>query len=131
LPRIARLKKISPTRLRDLPLIGLARGNFPDYVRFVRTMLKPFGVTPHFIALENDGVSTLFAALEAHHAAAILADGVASIMPRSLVTRPFSPTLGDVAVKIGFPSVRPNPHAETFARLLREEVERLPALRRV
>jgi len=77
---LARWQKIAPARLRDLPLIGLARENFPDYVRYVRALLKPYGVAPRFIALENDGVSTLFAALEANHAAAILAEGIASIM---------------------------------------------------
>jgi DNA-binding transcriptional LysR family regulator len=122
---LAKLKKIPPVRLRDLPLIGLARENYPDYVRFVRAMLKPFGITPRFIALINDGVSTLFPALEANRAAAILSDGVASIMPRTLVARPFSPSLSEGSVQLGLPAVRPNPHAETFARLLREEVERL------
>jgi LysR family transcriptional regulator, benzoate and cis,cis-muconate-responsive activator of ben and cat genes len=122
---LAQLKTIAPARLRDLPLIGLARENFPDYVRYVRSMLKPFGVVPHFIALENDGVSTLFAAVEAHHAAAILAEGIAAIMPRALVTRPFSPALSAVAVMLGLPAVRPNPHANTFANLMQSEVARL------
>jgi DNA-binding transcriptional LysR family regulator len=122
---LAKLKKIPPARLRDLPLIGLARENYPDYVRYIRTMLKPFGVVPRFVALINDGVSTLFPALEANHAAAILADGVASIMPRTLVARPFYPALSDGSVKLGLPAVRPNPHAETFAKLLRDEVVRL------
>lgn len=118
---LARLRKIAPARLRDLPLIGLARENFPDYVRYIRAILKPHGIAPRFIALENDGVSTLFAALEANRAAAILADGIASMIPRTLVTRPFSPALPEVAVRIGLPAVRPNPHAEVFARLLRAE----------
>ena len=122
---LAKLQKIPPTRLRDLALIGLARENYPDYVRYVRAMLKPFGIAPRFVALINDGLSTLFPALEANHAAAILADGVASIMPRTLVTRPFSPALSDGSVKLGIPAVRPNPHAETFTKLLRSEVERL------
>lgn len=122
---LAKLKRIPPARLRDLPLIGLARENYPDYVRFVRNLLKPFGITPRFVALVHDGVSTLFPALEAHRAAAILADGVASLMPRTLVARPFSPALAEGSVKLGLPAVRPNPHAETFARLLREEVARL------
>jgi hypothetical protein len=126
---LAKLKKIPPARLRDLPLIGLARENYPDYVRYVRTMLKPFGIAPRFVALINDGVSTLFPALEANHAAAILADGVASIMPRTLVARPFSPALTEGSVKLGLPAVRPNPHAETFAKLLRGEVERLKQVR--
>ncbi len=121
---LAKLKKISPRRLSNLPLIGLGRENFPDYMRSVRALLKPFGVAPHFIALENDGVSTLFTALEANHAAAILADGINCLMPRTLISRPFSPALSEVSVKVGLPAVRPNPHAETFARLLREEVGR-------
>ncbi len=53
-----------------------------------------------------------------------VADGVASIMPRTLVTRPFSPAPPGVSVKLGLSAVRSNPHAETFARLLREEVQR-------
>lgn len=126
---LAKLKRIPPARLRGQPLIGLARENFPDYVRFVRALLKPFGVAPQFIALENDGVTPLFAALEAHRAAAILAEGVAHMMPRSLVSRPFAPALADTPVRIGLPAVRPNPHAETFARILREEATRLKSPR--
>lgn len=122
---LARLKTIAPARLRDLPLIGLARENFPDYVRYVRSMLKPFGIVPHFIALENDGVSTLFAGVEAHRAAAILAEGIAAILPRALLSRPFSPALPAVAVMLGLPAVRPSPHADIFAKLLRMEVAHL------
>jgi LysR family transcriptional regulator, benzoate and cis,cis-muconate-responsive activator of ben and cat genes len=126
---LAKLKKIPPARLRDLALIGLARENYPDYVRYVRMILKPFGIAPRFIALINDGVSTLFPALEANHAAAILADGVATIMPRNLVMRPFAPALSDGSVRLGLPAVRPNPHAETFARLLRAEAARMKGTR--
>ncbi|HEX3729060.1 MAG TPA: LysR substrate-binding domain-containing protein [Opitutaceae bacterium] len=121
---LARLKKIAPARLRDVPLIGLARENYPDYVRTMRAMLKPFGITPRFVALINDGVSTLFPALEANRAVAILADGVANIMPRTLVARPFSPALSELAVKMGVPEIRANPHAAMFAGLLRAEANR-------
>jgi LysR family hca operon transcriptional activator len=121
---LAKLTKIAPARLRDLPLIGLGRENFPEYVPRIRTLLKPFGIVPRFVSLVNDGVSALFVALEAGNAATLLADGIACVMPRSLVTRPFSPALPDSAVQMGLPAVRPNPHAETFARLLRGEAER-------
>lgn len=121
---LAKLKKIAVTRLRDLPLVGLGRENFPEYAPHMRALFKPFGVVPQFVMFVNDGVTPLFAALEAHNAAAVLADGIASIMPRSLVTRPFSPALPDVTVKMGLPAVRPNPHAERFAQLLRAEAER-------
>jgi len=126
---LAKLKRIPPVRLKSQPLIGLARENFPDYVRFVRGLLKPFGVTPNFIALENDGITSLFAALEAHNAAAILAEGIAQMMPRSLVSRPFAPALADTSVRIGLPAVRPSPHAETFARILQEEAARSKSAR--
>ena len=46
-----------------------------------------FPPTSSLVLLDNDGVMTLFAALEARKAAAILADGIANVMPRSLVTR--------------------------------------------
>ncbi len=121
---LAKLKRIPPMRLRDLPLIGLAKGNYPEYVPHVRAILKSFGVSPRFVSLVNDGLSTLFTELEAHRAAAILTEGIISIMPRTLVTRPFAPVLPSAAVMIGISALRPNRHAETFARMLLEEVRR-------
>src|SRR6266446_4829376 len=121
---LAKLKRIPPMRLRDLPLIGLAKGNYPEYVPHLRGMLKPFGVLPRFVSLVNDGLSTLFTELEAYHAAAILTEGIISIMPRTLVARPFAPMLPSALVMIGLPALRPNPNAEAFARMLLEEVRR-------
>jgi LysR family transcriptional regulator, benzoate and cis,cis-muconate-responsive activator of ben and cat genes len=121
---LAKLKRIPPKRLRDLPLLGLAKGNYPEYVPHVRAMLKPFGVLPRFVSLVNDGLSTLFTELEARRAAAILTEGSINIMPRTLVARPFAPMLPSAAVMIGLSALRPNPHAETFARMLLEEVRR-------
>jgi LysR family hca operon transcriptional activator len=122
---LAQLSRIAPARLRDLPLIGLGRDNFPEYAPGVRKLLKAFGVVPRFIEQVHDGVSALFVALEAANAAALLADGIVCVMPRNLVSRPFSPALPDIAVQLGLPAARPNPHAETFARLLREETARV------
>jgi LysR family hca operon transcriptional activator len=117
---LARLAKIPPSRLEGLPLHGLGRANFPDYVPRLRAALKPFGITPNLANLINDGVTTLFAALEATTGAAILAEGVISLLPQSMVIRPFSPSLPDISIVVGMPAVRPSPHAETFSRLLRE-----------
>lgn len=121
---LARLKKIPPKRLAGVPLIGLGRENFPGYAESMRALLKPFGVRPQFIKMLNDGVSAMFAELEASHAAAILADGIVNTMPRALVSRPFSPALPSVVVQVGLPAAATNPHAETFARLLRDESAR-------
>ena len=121
---LAKLSKIPPKRLVGLPLHGLGRVNFPDYVPRIRAVLKPFGVIPNFTVLENDGVTTMFAGLEATQGATILADGVVSVLPRSLLMRPFSPALPDVVILAGLPADRPNVHAETFAKLLREEAVR-------
>ncbi len=120
---LAKLKKIAPTQLRDVPLVGLGRENFPCYVSGIRALLKPFGVTPRFATLVNDGVSPMFAAVEAHHAAAVLPDGVTSTMPRTLVARSFAPALPDLIVQIGLPAARSNIHAEHFAQLLHEAVK--------
>ena len=65
----------------------------------------------------------MFPVLEANRAVAILAEGVANIMPRTLVTRPFSPALPTVSVKVGVPTLRASPHTTAFARLLREEAK--------
>lgn len=121
---LARLKRIPPRRLSGVSLIGLGRENFPGYAESMRTLLKPFGVRPQFIKMLNDGVAAMFAELEASRAAAILADGIVNTMPRALVARPFSPAFPDVTVQVGLPAAATNPHAEMFARLLREEAAR-------
>jgi DNA-binding transcriptional LysR family regulator len=120
---LAKLKKIAPKRLHDVPLIGLAQENYPDYVQTIRAMLDPFGVKPQFLALIKDGVPTMFPVIEAHRAVAILAQGVVNIIPRTLVTRPFSPALPEISVKVGVPTLGTSPHAARFARLLREEAK--------
>jgi hypothetical protein len=118
---LAKLKRIPVARLRNLPLLGLAKDDYPEYVPHQRGMLKPFGISPRFVSLVKDGISTLFAELEAHHAGAILTEGIVGILPRTLVARPFAPKLPSATVVIGLPALRVSPHAETFARLLREE----------
>jgi DNA-binding transcriptional LysR family regulator len=118
---LAKLNKIPPKRLAGLPLHGLGRVNFPDYVPRLRAVLKPFGVVPDFAVLENDGVTTMFAGLEATNGAAVLTDGVIGVLPRSLVLRPFSPALPDVVILAGLPAAKPNAHAELFVKLLRAE----------
>lgn len=121
---LAKLAKVPPKRLQGLPLHGLGRANFPDYVPRMRAILKPFGVTPDFAVLVNDGVTTMFAGLEATNGVTILTDGVCNMLPRSLELRPFSPALPDIVILSGMPADRPNPHAGTFAKLLREEALR-------
>jgi len=122
---LAKLKQISPKRLQDLPLVGLAQESFPEYVPHVRNILKPFEISPRFVALERDGVATLFASLAANNAAAILADTVVALMPRSLTSRPFSPSFDPITAKIGLSSIKTNPHAKLFASLLQEEAQGL------
>jgi len=119
---LAKLKKIAPKRLKNVPLHGLGRRNFPEYAPRMRAILKPFGVTPLFVDQSADGLATLFAGLEASHTITILSDGIASVLPASLVMIPFSPALASMVIKMGMPSVRPSPHAEAFARFLSEAV---------
>jgi hypothetical protein len=104
--------------------MGLGRENFPGYAESMRALLKPFGVRPQFARMLNDGVSAMFAELEANRATAILADGIVNTMPRTLVARPFSPAFPPVVVQVGLPAAATNLHAELFARLLREEAAR-------
>jgi DNA-binding transcriptional LysR family regulator len=118
---LAKLKRIPVERLRGLPLIGLAKDNYPEYVATVREVLKPFGFLPRFISMVNDGFPTLFVELEAQNAAAMLGDGIADILPQTLVARPFSPKLASVPVVMGLPDLRPKVHAQMFARLMHEE----------
>jgi DNA-binding transcriptional LysR family regulator len=122
---LARLKKIPPARLRGVPLQGLGRVDFPEYAPNVRAFLKPFGVTPNFVSQAADGLSSLFAALEANNGATLLTDGIASVLPRTLTFRPFAPALAQTVLMVGLPSVRPSPHAEAFLRLLQEEVAQM------
>ena len=120
---LARLKQISPQRLRGLPLVGLHPDTFPGYQPHIKNILKPFGIRPRFVAMERDGVSTIFTALEGYHAAAIVADTAVNFMPRSLVWRPFRPTFPPSIAKIGWSRIH-SPHATAFADLLRKEAGR-------
>jgi LysR family hca operon transcriptional activator len=122
---LAKLKRIAPARLRNLPLVGLGRENFPGYTPLVRELLRPFAVTPRFVLLINDGLASLYNELEAHHCAAILSDVVEPTMPRSLVSRPFQPALPDTTIMVGVPEDRPNQHAEEFLHILQEETHRM------
>lgn len=123
---LARLKRIPPTRLQDLPLLGFDRAEYPEYAPGVRAVLKPFGVTPHFASLSADGLSSLLTALEAQMCGAVLGDTVATLLPATLTMRPFAPALEATRVVAGVPAVRPNPHAEAFVWLLRDDVTTSP-----
>ncbi len=119
---LSRLKRIPPARLKEMPLRGLGRVNFPEYAPKMRAILKPFGVVPRFEDQSADGISTLFAALDAHAGAAILTETIACSLPPSLVMRPFFPPLAMTVVVAGMPAVSPGQNAERFVKLLREEV---------
>jgi LysR family hca operon transcriptional activator len=121
---LARRKHISPQNLRDLPLVGLAQESFPGYVPHVRKLLKPFGIKPRFVALDRDGVSTMFSTVEAYDAAAIIAASAVNFMPKSLVSRPFVPAFDPIIAKIGWSAKNPKPHAVSFVNLLRNAARR-------
>ncbi len=121
---LARFRRIPPTRLRGVPLRGLGILHFPEYAPRLRAILKPFGVFPRLVDQSADSVATLFAALEANNHAAVLTDGIAAALPQILVMRPFAPAPAAVVIKLGLPAIQPNPHAEAFAHVLREEAIR-------
>ena len=121
---LARLAAVDPAVLREQPLHGLGRADFPEYAERLRVILKPSGVRPLLTSQSADGVATLFATLEANGGLAVLTEGILDMLPAALVSRPFSPALAPTVVVLGFPAVQPNVHAETFARLLHEEAGR-------
>jgi LysR family hca operon transcriptional activator len=121
---LSKLKRIPPERLRELPLVGLAPDSFPEYVPFMKKILKPFKIRPRFVSLERDGVSTMFASIEAFNAAAILAETAAGSLPRSLVCRPFFPPFDPIIARIGWSKKNPRPHASAFIGLLRKAAQR-------
>jgi len=116
---LARLKRIKPAQLRDVPLVGLDRASHPEYHRLLRTILKPHNVTPK-IFRHADGMASLFSTLTAESAVAVLPGSVGSLLPAVLTIRPFSPALQDIVLGAGMPAGKNNPHAELFVSLLRE-----------
>jgi LysR family hca operon transcriptional activator len=117
---LARLKKIPPSSLRHVRLQGLDRRDYPEYATRMRALFQPFGFMPQFDPDGADGISTLFAKLEAESGAAILSETAGEMLPRTLVLRPFSPKLDTIIIKVGWLADQAKPHAETFVRLLRE-----------
>jgi LysR family hca operon transcriptional activator len=122
---LAKLKKIPPARLQGVALIGLGKESYPGYAASMRTNLRAFGVTPRFVALIDDGLPSLFTALQVNRAATILGDAVENTLPRNLVMRPFSPALPRWPLMIGLPETKPNAHAVRFVKILRETADRL------
>lgn len=120
---LAKLKRIPLSRLRGVPLVGLAPESFPEYVPHIKKILKPFDITPQFVALERDGVSTMFASIEAFNAPAILAESAVSFMPRSLVCRPCVPAPDPVVAKVGWSQKDSKPHASVFIECLRQALQ--------
>lgn len=120
---LAKLKRIPPQRLPEIPLIGLDPESFPEYLPHIRKILKPFSITPRFAALERDGVSTMFSTIEAHHAAAILAESAVDFMPRSLVSRPFFPAFAPVVARIGWSTTRAAPQARSFVAAVQKAAQ--------
>lgn len=123
---LAKSAEIDPTGLREQPLHGLGRADFPEYAERLRDILRPFGVKPLLASQSADGIATLFATLEADGGLAVLNEGILDMLPAALVSRPFSPALAPSVVVLGLPAVQPNVHAETFVRLLHEEAGRGP-----
>lgn len=117
---LARLKRVPPARLRDLPMIGYHRAEFPEYDRGIRRLLKGHGVSPYY-SHRAEGMTSLLASIEAHGGVSILTEGVASFLPVTLVMRPFFPALPGVTIVAGVSASRTNPHAERFVQLFREE----------
>ena len=123
---LARSAAIDPAALREQPLQGLGRVEFPEYAERLRVILKPFGVRPRLASQSADGVATLFATLEASGGLAVLTEGILDMLPTALVSRPFSPALAPTVVVLGSPAWPPHTHAETFARLLQEQAGGAP-----
>jgi len=117
---LAKLKRIPPARLRDLPLVGLSRSLYPEYHRLLRAILKPHGVVPQLID-QADGIASLFTALASKRSAAVIPGSVAGLLPASLALRPFFPPLAETILSGGVPLAKSNPHAEFFIRLLQEK----------
>ena len=124
---LARLARIDPAMLREQPLHGLGRADFPEYAERLRPILQPFGISPRLASHRAEGVATLFATLEASGGLAVLTEGILDMLPAALVSRPFSPVLASSVVVLGSPALPSNVHAETFARLLHAEAARVSA----
>ena len=121
---LSKLKKIPPRCLREHRLHGLGQAQFPDYAPRLRAILGPFGIKPILATQAADSLATIFAAVEADGALAVLTEGVADMLPKSLVSRPFSPALTPVIVFAGLLAVQPSSLAQTFVRLLCEAAKR-------
>jgi len=108
--------------LRDLPLIGLARENYPDYRAIRAGLLKRWDHTRGSFALINDGIPRYSPPwmptgerVQATVPGGLNGAGQRGRFPRAGGrNRPARPARR-----------APQPHAETFAALLRAEVDRL------
>lgn len=122
---LARFPTVKPDVLEEYPLHGLGYQIFPEYAPRLRALLTPFGIKPVFEEQSADGIATLFQSLEAHTAIAVLCDGVANMLPRSLIVKHFSPCLPALMASVGIYQSVDNGHAEAFVKMLHETVAHL------
>ena len=121
---LAKMSKIHPELLRDQVLSGLGEDKYPEYVPRLKAILKTFGVKPQLFNHTSEDIAALFIAIEANAGMAVLTEGVLPMLPASLTVRRFSPELAPLLIAVAMPTLRPNPHAEAFLKLLLEEINK-------
>ena len=119
---LAKLKEFPISHLHDLPLVGLAKDKFPEYLPAIHEVFESYNIVLNFVSLVDNGVCPLFEEMMNLNAPTILNEGILSILPRSMVMKSFAPRPPLVSVLLGLPTVKPKVHAEMFARVLTEEV---------
>jgi len=121
---LAKVKKVHPGKLRDRMLFSLGADKYPEYVPRLKAILKPFGVKPRLYDQTSEDIAALFIAMEANAGMAVLTEGILPMLPANLAVRRFSPGLAPLLIAAATPALRPNPHAETFLKLLLEEIKK-------
>ena len=77
--------------------------------------------TPFF---NPEDIAALFIAIEAQAGMAVLTEGIFPMLPSTLTARRFSPELAPLLIAAGTPAHRPNPHSESFLKILLEEINK-------
>src|SRR5258706_5974754 len=122
--RFAKRTAVAPAELDTEVLFGLGPTGFPEYEPRLRDILRPFGVVPKLHSHLAEDIPALFVQLDARRGAAVLTDGIRTMLPSTLVIRPFQPSLGPLVLAAGVPALNANPHADFFVTLLAEEASK-------
>jgi DNA-binding transcriptional LysR family regulator len=113
--RLARAKRANLSQLRDERLIVYSRADYPEYYEWLKAIFQSLGAVPE-IAEEQDGATSLIAAVEAGRGVALVPSVLACLAGPRLTLRELQPSPIPLVVGVAFHRRHLSPAARRFVK---------------